>query len=493
MASINPPSISSSNGTLQTSISIEIASPSIGGMSMRTRLLNGKFPGPTLRVKPGDTMKIKFNNLLADQGLAYVHNQFSASDESNLHFHGLHVSGELPSDDVTYVVKPGESYDYLTTLPSDHMPGTHWLHPHRHGSTSLQVGGGAVLAIIVEDPPNTLPAQVENAVEVVFLAQYMHVNELRNIARQANDPVFSITNAPSNELIIVNGRLNPSISAKAGEWLRFRIIWSMWFEGDLDFQVPGCEMRLLAKDGIYIRDFPRPISIAPIAAGGRADIMVRCPAKATQYSINGMGRRMATIDTTADPVVGTSDLTGWTVAYPKYLTDLRGSTASPGCSCQIQLDDNAVNGITFTTGQILHNAYLGAVVERILEVDDHPYHQHVYPFQLVSGFGGYNQIGDWHDVMAGQGVLRYSPTQFAGKIMLHCHRLVHEDQGMMALDNIATNGTCSCTVPVFLSTGEIVGIVLGSIGGLVLLFVAFCFVYRRRRGSSARLHPESQP
>ena len=51
----------------------------------------------------------------------------------------------------------------------DHMPGTHWLHPHRHGSTALQVGGGAASALIVEDPPGTLPSEVEGAPEVILM------------------------------------------------------------------------------------------------------------------------------------------------------------------------------------------------------------------------------------------------------------------------------------------------------------------------------------
>lgn len=35
-------------------------------------------------------------------------------------------------------------------------------------------------------------------------------------------------------------------------------------------------MKLLAKDGIYITDFPRHILVANIPSAGRADIMVRC-------------------------------------------------------------------------------------------------------------------------------------------------------------------------------------------------------------------------
>jgi len=100
-----PQEIVSSNGLLSTSLSIVERSFAIPNSNIRIngRLLGGQFPGPTLRLRAGDTLQIAFSNDLSDQGLTYVHNRYSGVDDSNLHFHGLYVSGELPSDDVTYV------------------------------------------------------------------------------------------------------------------------------------------------------------------------------------------------------------------------------------------------------------------------------------------------------------------------------------------------------------------------------------------------------
>ena len=199
-----PTSVSSSNGVLQTSIHLRLATVSIGGggdndgddYSITTRTLNGTLPGPTLRVRPGDKLIVDFyNDLPVEQNLPYIHNEFSAPDESNLHFHGLHVSGELPSDDATLVVPAGQSYRYMTTIPSDHLPGTHWLHPHRHGSTALQLGGGAAAAIIVEDHDDdtstaaavVLPPQVREAREVLLVVQEMNFNELVEVAVESTD------------------------------------------------------------------------------------------------------------------------------------------------------------------------------------------------------------------------------------------------------------------------------------------------------------------
>lgn len=356
------------------------------------------------------------------------------------------------------------------------------MHPHRHGSTTLQVGGGAASVMIVEDPEGFLPLQIANATEVIFLAQYYNVNELNQIKSRSNDNLLEIRNAPGNEFTLVNGILNPNITINAGEWVRFRIIWSMWLNGNLNFAANGCELQLLAKDGIYIRDYPRSIDVAPIVPGGRADVMVRCPEPSTNYVISGLqGSTLATITTTAT-VVESSDLEAWEPTYPAYLSDLRGATVSPGCSCTTAFNgETTVNGISFDASLRLHNSYSGAVVERVMdgEADEHPYHQHVYPFQLTSGYGGYHQIGDWHDVVMGDGTIRYSPTEFTGKLMVHCHRLIHEDLGMMAIEQVREEGgNCTCTAAPGLGIGAIVGIAAGVV--LLLGIIGF-FIYRRKR------------
>lgn len=97
MSLIQPPAIFSVNGTLQTTISLEYGIVNIGNsnMELRSRLFNGGFPGPTLRIKPGDTMEINFENNLESQSLGFVLNEYSAADQSNLHFHGLHSTWML--------------------------------------------------------------------------------------------------------------------------------------------------------------------------------------------------------------------------------------------------------------------------------------------------------------------------------------------------------------------------------------------------------------
>ena len=49
------------------------------------------------------------------------------------------------------------------------------------------------------------------------------------------------------------------------------------------------------QDGIYIRDFPRSLTgAAPIPAGGRADLLLRCPNADAAYPVTWDGTTIAT-------------------------------------------------------------------------------------------------------------------------------------------------------------------------------------------------------
>mmetsp|Transcript_9241 Transcript_9241/g.10234 ORF Transcript_9241/g.10234 Transcript_9241/m.10234 type:complete len:214 (+) Transcript_9241:1040-1681(+) len=103
--------------------------------TLQSRLLNGELPGPTIRVKRGETLRVQFrNNLPVQDGYKSCEfanrtktNTYCGPDDTNLHYHGFHGSGEQPSDDVEMKIAPGEHYDYLSVFTKDHAPGTHWV------------------------------------------------------------------------------------------------------------------------------------------------------------------------------------------------------------------------------------------------------------------------------------------------------------------------------------------------------------------------------
>lgn len=94
---------------------------------------NGTVPGPQIRVKEGEKVRIVFHNQLPE--------------DSVMHWHGLHVPNEM--DGVPGVtqdaVKPGETFVYeFTAKPA----GTHMY--HTHANTLKQVDKGLFGTFIVE-------------------------------------------------------------------------------------------------------------------------------------------------------------------------------------------------------------------------------------------------------------------------------------------------------------------------------------------------------
>lgn len=151
-------------------------------------MYNHSSPGPTLRLKPGDTLRVHLKNELgpnpsddpeADDThypLTDVFNIVRHPNTTNFHTHGLHVASSdvgagckrqaapnerMPvlSEDCEYgdnallAVGPGQTATYNIPIVANHHAGTNWYHPHAHGSTSLQLGGGMLGMLIIEDPP----------------------------------------------------------------------------------------------------------------------------------------------------------------------------------------------------------------------------------------------------------------------------------------------------------------------------------------------------
>lgn len=443
------------------------------------RLLNGILPGPTIKVNAGDTLRILYTNEMEDQGRPLgAENTYRYMDHTNLHFHGAHVPGDLPSDDTRMEIPPGSSYQYQTTFPTTHMPGTHWVHPHVHGATLLHVSNGAALALIVKDPPNTLPEIVATAEEVLMLMQDFDLRQTEDVAEDMGDRKFAYAweaGGREERVRLVNGQYRPVVSARPNQWMRWRVIYAGHDSMALDIRIRSnrCEMVLLAKDGIYIQDFPRIITLAPIPTGGRADLMVRCTSSGT-YPVTTFSDN-ANDPTLTIEVSGTtlpsSNLSVWSPNFPPYLHSLLNTSPDRGCTCSTSFSIcrrnpflGCINREAFSEDESIHSIELGKVVHRMTNPRQHSYHQHVYPFQFIrysntrqpgvsQEVQTYFKVGDWHDViqivgLSGDVELRFHPREHLGLLMVHCHRLTHEDRGMMSWEFVYDEGegTCDCNV-----------------------------------------------
>lgn len=128
------------------------------------------YVGPTIEVKPGNTVRINLKNELPEsfnprcQDLHQPGNENQPNcnnhNRTNLHSHGLWISPTGNSDNVLSVIDPKVTFQYEYNIPSDHPAGTFWYHPHLHGSTALQVASGMAGTLIVRG--DRLPTQSPN-------------------------------------------------------------------------------------------------------------------------------------------------------------------------------------------------------------------------------------------------------------------------------------------------------------------------------------------
>jgi len=157
------PDLSTELGVFEGNIEAKMASVAVNGVQANLLTYNGYYPGPTIKFKKGDVLKIHFKNSLPSDGTNILGYERGIT---NIHTHGFHVSPEEPSDAAHIHIMPGETYNY-TYDSSLHPAGTlNFYHYHVHGLTAEQYWSGLVGCLIAEDA-STLLANFETHVLVV--------------------------------------------------------------------------------------------------------------------------------------------------------------------------------------------------------------------------------------------------------------------------------------------------------------------------------------
>lgn len=131
-----------------------INNPATGQLdAVRLRSYGERFLAPTVVMRPGQTVRMALRNDLPaepDCGVGKGINQPHCFNTTNLHSHGLWVSPTGNSDNVLLSIQPGVAFEYEYNVPADHPAGTFWYHPHKHGSTAMQVGSGMAGVLVVK-------------------------------------------------------------------------------------------------------------------------------------------------------------------------------------------------------------------------------------------------------------------------------------------------------------------------------------------------------
>jgi len=362
------------------------------------------YGGPLIRMQPGTTYQLILRN--------------AATEPTNLHTHGLHVVGAGNGDDVTRIVAPGECLEYVWEIAADHAAGTYWYHGHRHGAAERQVGGGAFGMMIVEENVqlhNSIPSWASNEV-------------LLNVFEKHGQ-------------VMGNGRRGGAlVSLQANEWYRLRVLF-VTIEGipqpfvfDDDKNV--CEVHKVATDGVWRSSVPGPSAKTYAMTGAsRADFAVRCSTPGSMVTVRyGSG-------TAATLYIGQAELNPhsmeeWQPNRPYYLQDLRQLPVPDGNQMSLRLGYDHINDLHWNPDVPMATLAYDQIHEWTLRgTQEHPFHLHLYHLQIVTPGGcGVYEEGEYYDAIAAPGscTVRFRTADIGQRCVLHCHVLVHEDNGSMA-------------------------------------------------------------
>lgn len=402
------------------------------------------IPGPTMHMVPGNKYVLSFKNTLPYEPLSTDVNTFKDPNVTNLHTHGLHISGETPSDDVSRFFEGGFGGDFVYDIPADHMGGSFWYHAHHHGSTFLQVSSGAFGNIIIDDSLDGLPANVANMEEKQLIIGFLDPTA----AGTGGDTLISGTLSPT---WTVNGKVagTGTVCLPPNTWQHWRILLADRNASPKTITVGDqCEVALMARDGVWRTEVPlnlSPGNSVTITGASRADLAVRCAAD-TNISVEGGVVANIAVDGIADATVhpyNTDGVSVWSANRPSYLRDLRGVT--PGNFETVSMGARTINGNKFDHDVPTFTLPATDVQEWTVKgARQHPFHLHVYHMQMTTDCGEY-EAGEYYDTIATNCDVRFdlnaaTSDVYAGRTIMHCHILAHEDQGAMGWADVVGAG-----------------------------------------------------
>ncbi len=402
----------------------------------------GSVPGPELRFRQGERLKIEVENLLPA--------------DTTVHFHGIRLPNAM--DGVPDLTQPpiaarGGKFVYEFTLPD---AGTYWYHPHL-GSPE-QVGRGLYGALVVEE---AAPPPVDRDL-VWVLGDWRLDREARIVGDFGNFMDASHAGRIGNT-VTVNGAVREAFEVRAGERLRLRLVNAANARiFGLDFR--GHDPLVIALDGHPVEPHRPEGGRVVLGPAMRADLLLDAAGE--------LGRAYPVVDDFyRRHAYRLLDL-----GYAKET--LRGgraggglATMTPNTMPEPELDRAERHRVVFGGGMMGNMPMMGrmrgaawtvngapiaehdhhpiltlglgrsCVMDLVNDTQwHHPIHLHGHAFRVISRNGRATRYREWLDTAL------LAPRERAeiafvadnpGDWMFHCHVLEHQVSGMMAVIRVA--------------------------------------------------------
>lgn len=411
--------------------------PLAGGPEPETAVwaYSGQVPGPEIRVRQGDRLRIFVENRLRQ--------------ETSVHWHGVRVPNAM--DGVPFLtqqpIAPGETFVYEFAVPD---AGSYWYHPHYR---SFEQAGRGLYGLLIVDERAPVPFDRD----IAWLIGDWRLDRDAQIVDDFGNAMDAGMAGRIGNTITVNGRLPQPLRVRTGERIRLRLynsanarIFGLVFRGHRPL--------ILAFDGQPVEPHEPASGRILLGPAMRVDVMLDMT--------GAPGQRFAVRDTfypmsayTLGEIVYTDErpLRDRPPALPPELApntmpepDLGkaerheivfggGMMGSGGMGNQGGVW--AVNGQS-ATGH-LHEPFLhlGLGQPYVLALHNdtawrHPIHVHGHSFRVIARNGRPTRFREWQDTVfmdPGERIEIAFVADNPGDWMIHCHILEHMQAGLMGV------------------------------------------------------------
>ncbi len=413
---------------------------------------NGSIPGPEIRVRQGDRIRV-----LAQNGL---------DEGTTVHWHGIRTPNAM--DGVPFLTQDPISAgsDFLYEFDALDA-GTFWYHPHHRSSE--QVGRGLSGPLIVEE---TDPIRVDR--DMTWMLDDWRMSPDGQIVDDFGSQADAMHGGRIGNSVTINGQIPERISVRAGERIRLRLINAAnarIFALNFGTFAPV----IVALDGQPVAPHAPEGDIVLIGPAMRVDLVIDMTGKpgdaafVTDTFYQGLEYRLVDLVYAPDRLRDT--VPDWPMdLQPNPLADPDMASAERhqivfnggmmgqmmmGNSMRSMMDQMREGNIWFINGK----AATGPIKEPLLvlpqgtshvfEMDNrtawhHPIHFHGHSFRVISRNGQPTRYREWQDTVMMAPEERVEIAFVAdnpGDWMFHCHILEHQAAGMMGVVRVASGST----------------------------------------------------
>jgi FtsP/CotA-like multicopper oxidase with cupredoxin domain len=391
---------------------------------------NGEFPAPTIDLQNSISTPTKVSIAVKN----------SLAETTTTHWHGLVVDNANDGGPMN-AITPGTTRNY--SFPLIQRASLNWYHPHPHMNTGKQVNLGMAGLFIIRDSEEALLGLPSGQYEIPLIIRDATLDSTGNLVYKPTSTGFT------GQIPLINGTLSPYLEVQPAVY-RFRILNSAntrIFGLNVTGLAKGNVMKLIGNDGGLLPSMPYDQSSLVISPAERLDILIDFRGMTSNTKAYLKDSRSGW-DLLEFRVSGTSDNNNYNIPAVNTKLSQIDPLLYPVTTRTFSFDGmTMINGKVYDMNRIDWSVPSGVVEKWVFKTGGnapHPVHIHGASFQVISRTGGRAKIFPWElgwkdTVLLEDGetveILIKFPgfTEYKKQLyLLHCHKLEHEDQGMMA-------------------------------------------------------------